>query len=755
MNKKILIFIFNYRHDDNARRWVELLSPYFETVVLDSGNDKIAGDFIQYPNIYYSGLFNEAKKLTEGKDYAWVGIICSDVTIEEKYTGNFISCLNWLLTTHNVGIWQAAPDSTSRSVHGHYKGTGEPQHKVWIEGWMQFTKKEVWDRMPIVDTEMNRLGWSIDTVAECLAYSMNLITVMDDRCQVHHPAERGYSEDDARLQGRKWEAETLKALGISRYRDALPIETPITHDYEYDISFIIPCRNRDEYKEGMEKNLAEMFSKYNYEIIYIEQDNEELFRLGQLRNIGCSLAKGRYIIIQDVDIIHLRPVNINEVANSNGTPVRLYDRITQLDVVEGKYVETITQRRGGTGACLLVLHSKWDELNGYSNLYRGWGSEDDTFREYAKIKTFLQNLGHITHPKMNVKNRAVNNFNKKVYNDYILTEKILHKSDGYRQMCYIFNRYKKVNNISTYGVLWMGVADGYKYKGLYEHYDKLEDAVNKKVIYTCITGKYDTLVPQPYIEGYDYICFTDDYTQDDVWEIRPIPEKIKGLSLVKQQRYVKTHPHELLPEYDYSIWIDANMIVQASPDELLKDYTIQIPKHPVRDCIYSEASACIRKEKDSPEIVIPQVDGYMEEGYPPHHGLVQSNIIIRKHNDPVCIKIMEDWWNEIEKGSHRDQLSFNYVCWKNRKLQGFRVFILDKYIYKSKYFKWLIKHGDHGDGKGVANKPIVARATNAVNSIFQVKQLERKPVIKPGPPTYPPIYSKIKKENGLKVKVYV
>ena len=26
---------------------------------------------------------------------------------------------------------------------------------------------------------------------------------------------------------------------------------------------------------------------------------------------------------------------------------------------------------------------------------------------------------------------------------------------------------------------------------------------------------------------------------------------------------------------------------------------------------------------------------------------------------------MEDWWTEIKYGSKRDQLSFNYVAWKN------------------------------------------------------------------------------------------
>ena len=84
MNKSVLICIFNYKHDDNARRWLNLLSPHFDTYVLDSGNDNICKDFIQFSNIYYSGLFNETKKIVKNKPYKWIGIICSDVTIRDK-----------------------------------------------------------------------------------------------------------------------------------------------------------------------------------------------------------------------------------------------------------------------------------------------------------------------------------------------------------------------------------------------------------------------------------------------------------------------------------------------------------------------------------------------------------------------------------------------------------------------------------------------------------------------------------------------
>jgi hypothetical protein len=38
-------------------------------------------------------------------------------------------------------------------------------------------------------------------------------------------------------------------------------------------------------------------------------------------------------------------------------------------------------------------------------------------------------------------------------------------------------------------------------------------------------------------------------------------------------------------------------------------------------------------------------------------------VILRRHTDAIR-HLNEAWWNEIVRGSRRDQLSFNYVAWK-------------------------------------------------------------------------------------------
>ena len=98
---------------------------------------------------------------------------------------------------------------------------------------------------------------------------------------------------------------------------------------------------------------------------------------------------------------------------------------------------------------------------------------------------------------------------------------------------------------------------------------KTEDNMNKKVIYTCLVGNYDVLrQPLAIDESYDYICFSNDIKEErvGVWQIRPIPFKHKDKA--RLSRYVKILPHRALEDYEWSLWMDANIQITK---KLLKD----------------------------------------------------------------------------------------------------------------------------------------------------------------------------------------
>ena len=177
-----------------------------------------------------------------------------------------------------------------------------------------------------------------------------------------------------------------------------------------------------------------------------------------------------------------------------------------------------------------------------------------------------------------------------------------------------------------------------KHKELHDYLVKLGEHTTekkKKVIYTCITGGYEAIVPPTYTQlDFDYVCFTDNLNQTtNVWELRPIPNELKDLTPVKQQRLIKICPHKYLPEYDESLWVDGAIDILSNLNGFIKQYcfdtnkSVFIRKHPSRKCIYSEAKACISIGKDTAEHINPQMNKYRNEGFPANFGLVETKLV--------------------------------------------------------------------------------------------------------------------------------
>ena len=194
---------------------------------------------------------------------------------------------------------------------------------------------------------------------------------------------------------------------------------------------------------------------------------------------------------------------------------------------------------------------------------------------------------------------------------------------------------------------------------------------NKKVLYTCLTGKYDCLQIQQFVDvTVDYVCFTDNsdllkYSRLGMWEIRPL--KYNLMDNTKNSRWHKTHPHVLFPEYEQSVWVDSNILIKSSfiTDLFSRTDLILIPAHNTRDCIYDEAKACVKMKKENKANAESLIAYYVNEKFPRHYGLNETNVIYRKHNDENLKAIMEEWWTFVETKSKRDQLSLSYILWKH------------------------------------------------------------------------------------------
>ncbi|MCF8466578.1 MAG: glycosyltransferase, partial [Sneathiella sp.] len=197
----------------------------------------------------------------------------------------------------------------------------------------------------------------------------------------------------------------------------------------------------------------------------------------------------------------------------------------------------------------------------------------------------------------------------------------------------------------------------------------------KIVVYTAISGGYDELkVPEILSDQCDFVCFSDcDIPGERGWTIRPFDYLNEDPT--RTARYVKTHPHVYFPEYEWSVWVDGNLLIRQDPAQLVDLAMKNNDKfstfvHPHRDCIYSEANEVISRQLDNAETIRNQVTRYKEVGYPPNFGLAETNVLVRRHNDPQVIDTCNDWWAEIDNGSRRDQLSLNFVANKKRLKLG-------------------------------------------------------------------------------------
>ena len=240
----------------------------------------------------------------------------------------------------------------------------------------------------------------------------------------------------------------------------------------------------------------------------------------------------------------------------------------------------------------------------------------------------------------------------------------------------------------------------------------------KKVIYTTIFGGYDNLVePQHKPEGWDFICFSDVDLKSDAWKI--VKKPLVYTDNTRTAKRFKVLPHEYLDKYDYSIFIDGNMTIRNNPDDLIDKYlsnsNVAFFDHSQNildsnNCAYKEADYIFYlgqknngNYKDNPILIQNQMNRYKEEEYPENNGLITGMVILRRHNEVDCKKVMNKWWEEIKYNSKRDQLSFNYSAWKT----GVKFNYMDGDSRDNKYFVSLGKHtGKNKKDNGLEYEPI-------------------------------------------------
>ena len=215
-------------------------------------------------------------------------------------------------------------------------------------------------------------------------------------------------------------------------------------------------------------------------------------------------------------------------------------------------------------------------------------------------------------------------------------------------------------------------------------------------VYMCVVGAYDRInEPVVLLENAEYFIITDaTIPVSSKWKTIKIDmSKFEGYTAPQINRYYKLHPQEVFSEFDYTVYLDGNIRIISDFTDIIftmyrRDIDYALFQHPDRDCIYTESNyllALTRFKKDWDSIK-KQIIKYIAEGYPIHNGLYENGILFRKNSKKVS-DLMECWWDELNRSSFRDQISFPYVLWK----QGWDdsdIMIIGNDLKNSCYFRY-------------------------------------------------------------------
>lgn len=138
------------------------------------------------------------------------------------------------------------------------------------------------------------------------------------------------------------------------------------------MALIVPYRKREEHLKEFLPYIENYLKNQNidFEIIIVEQKDEKPFNRAKLMNVGAINASKDvdYFVFHDVDLL---PKNIDYRFCNHS--LKLFTFIKQEN---GKYKE---YKQTNFGGAVLIPKNIFFDVNGFSNNYWQWGSEDDDF----------------------------------------------------------------------------------------------------------------------------------------------------------------------------------------------------------------------------------------------------------------------------------------------------------------------------------------------------------------------------------------
>jgi len=187
-------------------------------------------------------------------------------------------------------------------------------------------------------------------------------------------------------------------------------------------------------------------------------------------------------------------------------------------------------------------------------------------------------------------------------------------------------------------------------------------------VYTVLIDDYEELAEQPAAmsSGLPFICLTDNRElESGTWKIRPV-EPLFARDPIRSQRAIKIRPHEYLPDFARSLYVDNSVLLQVEPERIIEccsgASSFSLPKHSYRETVLDEFLEVEQLGLDDEARLFEQLNHYLLDAPEVlQEQALWTGIMIRDHNDGRVRAMLDIWSAHVQRYSRRDQLSINYA----------------------------------------------------------------------------------------------
>lgn len=195
--KRIKAIILNHNKPENADKLYELLNEAFDVEIWDSGSDsdKMPINLTKsYPNIYWTGAWNEIMRLYSDYDVVWM--LGCDIELRSK-SFEYLEAIEKSLP---FGCWSPCVEGRAHPfMQAHNYVHGEPVRVKNIEGMCMALSGNLMRKVNRL-MEGSQIGFGQDFWLCYVSRQYGMENIIDGRVKVYHPAGIGYDENLALQQ---------------------------------------------------------------------------------------------------------------------------------------------------------------------------------------------------------------------------------------------------------------------------------------------------------------------------------------------------------------------------------------------------------------------------------------------------------------------------------------------------------------------------------------------------------------------------